>query len=116
MSTEDVPELRGNTNETLLCLFIHGPTWDGDVPSKSGRDELVQLGLASRGDGYQWLTDKGARLCLRLGFAKTKERRRRQLRGDTSRLEARVAELEKLLNTRVKIIAASVKETGEFNG
>jgi hypothetical protein len=115
-STEDVPDLRGNTRETLLCLFLHGPTWDGDVPSKSGRDELVHLGLASRGDGYQWLTDKGARLCLRLGYAKQKERRDRQRRNDTSRLEAENADLRKRLETRISIIAATVKEKGEFHG
>ena len=49
------PEAR----ETVRCLFFHGPTRDGDMPSKSGRDEIVSLGLAERGDGWQWLTRAG---------------------------------------------------------
>lgn len=68
--------------ETLLCLFIHGPTWDGDVPSKAERDACVKRGHVARGDGYQWLTDDGTRLCLRSGFAKEKERRRSKQRLD----------------------------------
>lgn len=45
--------------ETLRCLFFHGPTRDGDVPSKSGRNELVNLGLAERFEGWQWLNRAG---------------------------------------------------------
>jgi hypothetical protein len=45
--------------DTARCLFFHGPTRDGNVPSKSGRDELVRLGLAERWEGWQWLTRQG---------------------------------------------------------
>ncbi len=51
-------------HDTLRCLFFHGPTWDGDVPSKSGRDELVDLKLADRMDGWQWLTREGVDFSL----------------------------------------------------
>ena len=68
--------LPANAKETLLCLFLHGPTFDGDVPSKSGRDTLYELGLIDRGDGYQWLTRVGVKLCLELKFAVERSRRR----------------------------------------
>jgi hypothetical protein len=41
-------ELSGAAKDVLICLCKHGPTWDGDVPSKHGRDELVSKGLAVR--------------------------------------------------------------------
>lgn len=50
--------------EVLRCLFLHGPTWDGDVPSKSGRGELVDLGYAERWNGWQWLTRKGVEFAV----------------------------------------------------
>src|SRR5688572_10120614 len=56
--------LSGAAIEVLHCLFIHGPTWDGDVPSKSGRDELFDLKLIGRCEGYQFLTLPGVRLAL----------------------------------------------------
>jgi hypothetical protein len=110
------PKLSGADTDTLLCLFLHGPTWDGDVPSKSGRDELVRFGLASRGDGYQWLTDAGARLCLRLGYAARKERHDRKRRSELSALETHNAELRRLLDTKVTIIAADLQRTGKYDG
>lgn len=67
--------------EVLRCLFFHGPTWDGDVPSKSGRDELVDLGLVDRMDGWQWLTREGIDFSLTvmlLGEAKDKWQRRQR--------------------------------------
>ena len=67
--------------EVLRCLFFHGPTWDGDVPSKSGRDELVALGLVDRMDGWQWLTREGIDFSLTvmlLGEAKDKWQRRQR--------------------------------------
>lgn len=61
-------QLSGAARETLHCLFKHGPTWDGDVPSKCGRDELLEKRLASKicmangEDGYQAATYLGARV------------------------------------------------------
>jgi hypothetical protein len=34
--------------DTLVALVERGPLWDGDVPSKSGRDALIAKGLATR--------------------------------------------------------------------
>lgn len=79
--------LSGAAIEVLHCLFIHGPTWDGDVPSKSGRDELVTLGLAGRFEGYQFLTGQGMRLALANGINRKKETRRRKERERLAKLD-----------------------------
>ena len=57
-------ELSGAEVETLIALVECGPLWDGDVPSKSGRDGLIQRGRAVRivvkgADGYQAATYAG---------------------------------------------------------
>lgn len=67
--------LSGAAAETLRCLFFHGPTWDGNVPSKSGRDELVNMGLAARGNGWQWLTRAGVEACFANDIQHEKDRR-----------------------------------------
>lgn len=38
--------ISGAALDTLIALMRDGPLWDGDVPSKSGRDELLDIGLA----------------------------------------------------------------------
>jgi len=48
------------TKDTLKLLII--PTWDGDLPSKVTRDELVRQGLVERHDGWNWLTNEGLKL------------------------------------------------------
>ena len=40
--------MTGAEKETLIALVESGPLWDGDVPSKSGRDALIAQGLAAR--------------------------------------------------------------------
>jgi hypothetical protein len=60
--------------ETLWQLFRNGPTWDGDLASKTGRDELVKLGLVDRGRGYQWLVWAGIDEALARGYDRRKER------------------------------------------
>lgn len=50
--------LSSGAKDNLIALVKNGPLYDGDVPSKSGRDELLDLRLCSkavvRGDtGYQ---------------------------------------------------------------
>lgn len=52
------------TRDTLRCLFLKGPTWDGDLPSKTGRDALVERGMAERWNGWQWLTLSGVRFAV----------------------------------------------------
>jgi hypothetical protein len=65
-------------NDTLEQLFFNGPTYDGDMVSKSQRDEMTNLGLVCRYDGYQTLTDRGLEICMRLGLDRAKEKRARQ--------------------------------------
>ena len=55
---------RKHALDTLFGLFERGPLEDGDVPSKSERDWLLQHDLAAKivvkgQDGYQALTYKG---------------------------------------------------------
>jgi hypothetical protein len=51
--------------DTLRCLFLKGPTWDGNIPSKSGRDSLVDRDYAERDFGYAWLTRGGVEFCVK---------------------------------------------------
>lgn len=65
--------LSGGAIDTLWCLFRNGPTWDGNVPSKSGRDDLHERGLIDRYNGWQWLTRDGVLISLGLDFDRKKE-------------------------------------------
>lgn len=73
-------DLSSADRDSLRCLFYNGPTWDGDVPSKSGRTQLMRLGLAERGDGYNWLSRKGVLHCISLGMDREKDRWQRERR------------------------------------
>lgn len=46
--------------EVAFQLFACGMVWDGNVASKSGRDELLRLGYAVHYEGMQALTGRGA--------------------------------------------------------
>jgi len=59
--TKKIEALTPDAIEVLGQLFVHGPTWDGNLISKSGRDQLVRVGLAARWNGWQWLTEDGVR-------------------------------------------------------
>lgn len=57
-------KLSSSAQETLIALVEAGPLWDGDVPSKVGRDELLDAGLAAKvvvkgSDGWQAATYAG---------------------------------------------------------
>lgn len=80
MSTIKAQPLSGAALDVLWCLFAHGPTYDGDVPSKMGRDELVDMGLAERYDGWQWLTRHGAETAIDAGYDSRKEKWSRERR------------------------------------
>ncbi len=64
MSEFDSMTISSAAIETLGALFVHGPLWDGDVPSKTARDELVRRGLAFRHNGWQSLTKEGLDLAI----------------------------------------------------
>ena len=57
-------EMTGAEIDCLVALVEKGPLWDGDVPSKRGRDALIEQGLAVRvivegSDGYTAATYAG---------------------------------------------------------
>lgn len=56
--------MTGAELDTLVALVECGPLWDGDIPSKVGRDDLIERGLAVRvivrmEDGYTAATYAG---------------------------------------------------------
>jgi len=56
--------MTGAERDTLIALVEQGPLWDGDVPSKCGRDGLLDKGFAVRivvlgEDGWQAATCAG---------------------------------------------------------
>lgn len=63
----------GAVRDTLRCLFFHGPTWDGNLPSKSARDALCRLGLAHHEFGYTFLTRDGVEVCVNAGLDREKD-------------------------------------------
>lgn len=55
--------LSGGAINALGQLFVNGPTWDGNLVTKSGRTELVQLGLADKVEGgWNYLTREGVQV------------------------------------------------------
>lgn len=86
--------LAANEIEVLQQLFFFGPTWDGDIVSKSGRDTLFDLKLASRVEGYSFITAAGVRLALQNRLERKKESQRRRERERLSKLSS----IEELLN------------------
>ena len=60
--------------DVLRCLFTHGPTWDGNIPSKAARDGLQKLGLVEHEFGFAWLTRYGVEMCINLGYGPAKSR------------------------------------------
>ncbi len=49
------------TIDVLEQLFLYGPTWDGHIVSKVGRDYLVDHKLAKHENGWAFLTSAGVR-------------------------------------------------------
>lgn len=66
--------------ETLKALFVLGPLYDGDVPSKVARDRLVELEMVDRYNGWQTLTQYGLKIALEMHLDRDKERRAREIR------------------------------------
>ena len=78
MITQD---FTGGELDTLIALVEHGPVFDGDVPSKTGRDTLLRMGFAVKTvvkgeSGYQVVTQKGLDAYLRRYNADTIEEAR----------------------------------------
>ena len=86
--------LASNEIEVLEQLFMFGPTWDGNIVSKLGRDQLFDLKLASRVQGYSFLTPAGIRLALSNRVDRKKEIRQRRERERLNKL----SQLEEIIN------------------
>lgn len=100
--------LLDDSNVTLEQLFLDGPTEDGDMANKSQRDELVGYGLVDRQEGWQWLTAKGTRACVLLGFNEAKgvrDRRRNSQLRDGSLAQQRLQELVNSGDDLLKTVA-----------
>jgi hypothetical protein len=84
MTTDIRDKIFGMTSaarEVMRCLFFHGPTWDGDIPSKSGRSELCKLGYAHHEFGFAWLTRDGMKFAIEsLTLDREKEKWQREKR------------------------------------
>jgi hypothetical protein len=102
-------KLTGSAIESMRCLFLHGPTWDGNIPSKSGRDELFDLKLAGRINGWSWLTADGMRLALNNGMDRDKDRWERDRRRKLIKLD----EIERIL---LPADATGQAQCGQQNG
>ena len=64
--------LSGAEIDVLWCLFKNGPTWDGNIPSKTGRNDLIDRGLVYRDDGWSILTVDGFHAAVAAGMDKKK--------------------------------------------
>lgn len=71
-------DLSSGAYDVLWQLFRCGPTWDGDICTKSGRGELFATKLATRHEGWTILTLDGLKLCLRNQYDRKKEKMERQ--------------------------------------
>jgi hypothetical protein len=58
--------MSSSAHEVMWQLFCYGPTWDGDVCSKTGRGELFRANLAARVEGWSYLTADGMELAVRV--------------------------------------------------
>lgn len=61
-----VQEMSAAESDVIIGCFESGPLYDGDVPSKTGRDSLLTDGFISKvvikgEEGYNACTYKGAR-------------------------------------------------------
>lgn len=61
-----VQNLTSDQRDVIVASFENGPLYDGDVPSKTGRDQLIDIGFVSKvvvkgEEGYNACTYLGAR-------------------------------------------------------
>lgn len=72
--SEDTRRISTFGGVALKQLYLDGPTWDGDLATKSGRDELVDKGLAQRVGGFSFLTYDGVKAALTFPWHRMKMR------------------------------------------
>ena len=85
-------------------LFMNGPTQDGDISSKSGRDQLFAYGLAVRHDGWSQLTTKGLRIAVEADMGRQKDRRDRE-RSEESRARRLFSGQQQAMNNPMGAVA-----------
>lgn len=61
----EVQAMDGGERDCLYAAYRNGPLFDGDVPSKAGRDSLLEKGYMAKvvvkgEDGFNACTHKGA--------------------------------------------------------
>lgn len=61
----EVQAMDGGERDCLFAAYRHGPLFDGDVPSKAGRNSLLEKGYMAKvvvkgEDGFNACTNKGA--------------------------------------------------------
>lgn len=66
--------------DVLRQLFFQGPTFDGDVSSKTGRNGLIDRGFADRVEGHAFLTRAGVEHALSIDLDTAKDRWDRERR------------------------------------
>lgn len=64
MTAKNFGDQSGAAREVMFQLFVFGPCYDGGLASKTGRDELVDQGLAFRTHGWQSLTAAGVEMAI----------------------------------------------------
>lgn len=47
------------------------PTWDGEIISKTARDQLAEAGLVGHTHGWNFLTERGVEICVALGLLRS---------------------------------------------
>lgn len=70
LPVNDMSDLSGAEYDTLVKLIKYGSQDDGDLPSKSGMDELINKGLADKNYDLckpNYATNKGVDLYNGLG-------------------------------------------------
>jgi len=61
----EVQDMNNAERDCIVASYEVGPLFDGDVPSKTGRDKLIEMGYMAKvvvngGDGFNACTHKGA--------------------------------------------------------
>jgi hypothetical protein len=67
--------LSSTAQDAMMQLFVQGPTWDGDVLSKSGRNELVSRDFAKHRHGWAYLTDSGLDMAITVDVSRWVDKR-----------------------------------------
>jgi hypothetical protein len=76
MSIQDqVFGMSSGAREVLEKLFLFGPRLDGDIPSKAGRSDLVELGYCNRWEGWNWLSEAGVKFAVEVMLMEGKKER-----------------------------------------